>query len=159
MAVFLAFLRNCNQCIKTLHLSYQTSPYNDFHFLAYNGFLHFFRPLVAGVKRKNFILKKYFQFSYGIRHIKTPRPEKVWNSPPPIISGKGLQWVCQMVYLLTYLLLLVKENWVNLLFVGCNIVISHGLPCPTKKVYLLCIFMWVLNVCLDLSILPQWLQG
>ena len=51
------FLR-CNQCIKTLHLSYQTPPYDDFNFLAYNGFLQFCRPLVAGVKRKNFILKK-----------------------------------------------------------------------------------------------------
>ena len=72
----------CNQCIKTLHLSYQTSAYNDFHFLAYNGFLQFFRPLVARVKRNFFILKKYFQFSNGIRHIKTPGPETVWNSPP-----------------------------------------------------------------------------
>ena len=43
------FLR-CNQCIKTLHLSYQTPPYNDFHFSAYNGFLEIFRPLVGGVK-------------------------------------------------------------------------------------------------------------
>ena len=32
------FLR-CNQFIKTLHLSYQTPPYDDFHFLTYNGFL------------------------------------------------------------------------------------------------------------------------
>ena len=37
----------------TIFLSYQTSLYDDFHFLAYNGFfLQFFRPLVAGVKRK-----------------------------------------------------------------------------------------------------------
>ena len=41
------FLR-CNQCIKTLHLSYQTPQSNDFHFLAYNGFLQIFRPLVRG---------------------------------------------------------------------------------------------------------------
>ena len=53
------FLR-CNWCIKTLHLSYQTSPYNDFNFLGYNGFLQFFRPLVAGVKHKKKIKKKQF---------------------------------------------------------------------------------------------------
>ena len=79
----LCFFSRCNQCIKTLNLSYQTCPYNDFHFLAYNWFLQYFRPLVAGVKRKNFILKKYTQFSFGIRHIKPPGPEKVRNSPPP----------------------------------------------------------------------------
>ena len=32
----------CNQCIKTLHLGYQTHPYNNLHFLAQNGFLQFF---------------------------------------------------------------------------------------------------------------------
>ena len=61
--IFLIFLGNwtlqragvlcCYQCIKTLYLSYQTSPYDDFHFLAYNWFLQFLRPLVAGVKRKD----------------------------------------------------------------------------------------------------------
>ena len=45
------FLR-CNQCIQTLHLSYQTPPYNDFHFSGYNGFLQFFRPPVPGVQHK-----------------------------------------------------------------------------------------------------------
>ena len=53
------FLR-CNQCIKTLHLSYQTPPYNDFNFLGYSGFLQFFRPLVAGVKHQIFISIKIF---------------------------------------------------------------------------------------------------
>ena len=60
-AIFLDFFQNgtlqsagvflrCNQCIKTLCLSYQTSPFGDFHFLAYNGFLRFCRPLVGGSK-------------------------------------------------------------------------------------------------------------
>ena len=35
----LGFFLRCNQCIKTLHLSYQTPRYDDFHFLAYNGSL------------------------------------------------------------------------------------------------------------------------
>ena len=56
----LGFFLCFNQCIKALHLSYKTLPYKDFHFLAYNGFLEFFRPLVAAVQRKIFILKKYF---------------------------------------------------------------------------------------------------
>ena len=45
------FLR-CNQCIQTLHFSYQTPLCDDFLFLGYNGFLQFFRPPVPGVKRK-----------------------------------------------------------------------------------------------------------
>ena len=60
-AIFLDFFQNgtsqsagfflrCNQCIKTFHLSYQTPPFNDFHFLAYNGLLRYFRPLVGGSK-------------------------------------------------------------------------------------------------------------
>ena len=71
MAVFLDFFRNgtlqrtgvflsCNQCIKTLHLSYPTPPYNNFNFLGYNGILQFFRPLVAGVKHQIFISRKIF---------------------------------------------------------------------------------------------------
>ena len=90
------FLR-CNQCIKTLHLSYRTPQYADFHFLPYNGFfLKFFRPLVTGGKHKNFIFRKilssekYFQFSYDIRHIKPPRPENVLNIPPPSIIIKSV---------------------------------------------------------------------
>ena len=43
------FLR-CNQCIKTLHLSYQMTLSDDFHFSPYNGGVRFFRPLVGGVK-------------------------------------------------------------------------------------------------------------
>ena len=39
------FLR-CNQCIKTLHLSYQMTLSDDFHFSPYNGGVRFFRPLV-----------------------------------------------------------------------------------------------------------------
>ena len=69
--IFLDFFRNgtsqragvflrCNQCIKTLRLSYQTSPYDDFNFLGHNGFLHFFRPLVAGVKHQIFCSRKIF---------------------------------------------------------------------------------------------------
>ena len=45
----LGFLR-CNPYIKALPLSYQTPQYADFLFLAYDGFLQCFRPLVAGVK-------------------------------------------------------------------------------------------------------------
>ena len=41
------FLR-CNQCIKTLHLSYQMTLLDDFHFSPYNGGVCFFRPLVRG---------------------------------------------------------------------------------------------------------------
>ena len=40
------FFLCCNQCIKTLHLSYQTLPYEDLHFLGYNAFSQFFRPPV-----------------------------------------------------------------------------------------------------------------
>ena len=44
---------------------------NDFHFLGYNGFLQFFRPLVEGVKHHFFsFLRKIFSVFYGIRHIK-----------------------------------------------------------------------------------------
>ena len=74
----------CNQCNKTLDLSYQTSPYNDFHFLAYNGFLQFFRPLVAGVKRKNFIIKKIFSVFLWHKAYKNTRAEQVWIVPPLI---------------------------------------------------------------------------
>ena len=74
LAASWGFLR-CNQCIKTLHLSYQTSPYDDFHFLAYNGFLQFFRPLVTGVKRKNVILKKKSVFLWH-KAYKTTRARK-----------------------------------------------------------------------------------
>ena len=52
------FLR-CNQFIKTLHLSYQTPPYDDFHFLTYNWFLEIFRPPVGEVKNQ-FKKKKKF---------------------------------------------------------------------------------------------------
>ena len=61
------FFLHCNQWIKTLHLRYQTPPLDDFHFLAYNGFLRFFRPLLGGSK---IYLKNYFQFYYGRRHLK-----------------------------------------------------------------------------------------
>ena len=36
----------CNLCIKML----QTPTYEDLNFLAYNGFLQIFRPLVGGSK-------------------------------------------------------------------------------------------------------------
>ena len=80
------FLR-CNQCIKTLHLSYQTPPYDDFHFSTYNGFLEIFRPLVGGSKINFENFEKYFYFYYGKRHLKPPAPEKVWNSPPITYSS------------------------------------------------------------------------
>ena len=53
------FLR-CNQCIKTLHLSYQTPPYDDLNFSAYNGLLQFFRPLVGEVKNQFKNISKLF---------------------------------------------------------------------------------------------------
>ena len=69
------FLR-CNQCIEPLHLSYQTPPLDDFHFLAYNWFLEIFRPLVGGVKNKfSKIFKIIFLFYYGKRHLKPWAPE------------------------------------------------------------------------------------
>ena len=55
------FLR-CNQCIKTLNFSYQTPPYDNFHFLGWNGFLQFVRPLVAGVKHKKKSKKNILSF-------------------------------------------------------------------------------------------------
>ena len=55
----LGFLR-CDQCIKTLNFSYQTPPYDDFHFLAYNGLLRFFRPLEGGLKNKFSKFSKLF---------------------------------------------------------------------------------------------------
>ena len=43
---------HCNQCILTLYLSYQTTPYNDFNFLGFNGFFFFFfqTPRTGGKK-------------------------------------------------------------------------------------------------------------
>ena len=80
--IFLDFLR-CNQCIKTLHLSYQTPQHNDFNFLACNGFFEIFSPMVGGVKNKLKKFEKYFCFYTGKRHLKPPAPEEVRNSPPP----------------------------------------------------------------------------
>ena len=71
LTIFLDFLQNgtlqragiflrCIQCIKTLHLIYQTPPYDDFYFLGKKGFLQFFRPPVAGVEHKIFISRKIF---------------------------------------------------------------------------------------------------
>ena len=45
--VFLCF----NQCIKTLHLGYQTTLQHGFHFLPYNEEVRFLRPPVGGVKQ------------------------------------------------------------------------------------------------------------
>ena len=67
------FLR-CNQCIKTLHLSYQTHPYNDFHFWTYNGFLEIFRPPVGGVKNLFWKFLKWFLFLVGQKASKTTSP-------------------------------------------------------------------------------------
>ena len=87
----LGFLR-CNQCIKTVHLSYQTAIYDDFHFSLYNGGVLFFRPLVGGVKIQFWIF--FFIISFLI-HKTTPK--NTWGSsvspmlrkmeelvPPPI---------------------------------------------------------------------------
>ena len=53
-------------------LRLQTPTYDNFHFLGYNGFLQFFRPLVLGVKRKILFFSSIFS-SYGLRHINPPR--------------------------------------------------------------------------------------
>ena len=70
----------------SLHLSYQTPPYNDFHFSTYNRFLEIIRPPVGGVKINLENFENDFYFYYGKRHLKPPAPEKVWNSPPPLIK-------------------------------------------------------------------------
>ena len=51
----LGFLR-CNQCIKTVHLSYQTAIYDDLIFLLYNGGFAFSDP---GTEGKNSVLKNF----------------------------------------------------------------------------------------------------
>ena len=56
------FLR-CNQCIKALLLSYQTPPYDDFHFSTYNGFLEILDPGRGGQKSILNVLKIIFIFS------------------------------------------------------------------------------------------------
>ena len=84
------FLR-CNQCIKMLHLSYQTPPYNVFNFSTYNWFLKIFRPPVGGSKINFENFENNFYFYYGKRHLKPHAPEKVWNSPPLLYGGQVYQ--------------------------------------------------------------------
>ena len=64
------------QCIKTLHLSYQTPTYDDFHFLTYNGVLEIFRPLVGGVKNQFWKFWKLFLFLVRQKASKTTSPGK-----------------------------------------------------------------------------------
>ena len=76
------FLR-CNQCIQTLHLSYQTPPYDDFHFSGYNGFLQFFRPPLPGVKHNFFFFVKIFSVFLWHKAYKTiQKRTSVWIVPP-----------------------------------------------------------------------------
>ena len=94
LSLFLDFLKKwdlaeswgflcCNQCIKTLHLSYQTPLYDDFHFSTQMGFWKIFVTRQGGstINFENF--ENYFYFQYSKRHLKPPAPEQVWNSPPP----------------------------------------------------------------------------
>ena len=80
----------CNQCIQTLHLSYQTPPYDDFHFSGYNGFLQFFRPPVPGVKRKILFIFKIFSVFLWHKAYKTVQKRtSVEIVPPLILVNKG----------------------------------------------------------------------
>ena len=65
-----------NQCIKTLHLSYQTPPYNDFPFSAKIFLKTIFQTPGRGGSKTNFPnFLDYFQFYYGRRHLKPWAPE------------------------------------------------------------------------------------
>ena len=77
------FLR-CNQCIPTLHLSYQTPPYNDFHFSGSNGFLQFFRRPVPGVKRKILFFFKIFSVFLWHKAYKTIQKRTSVKIVPPL---------------------------------------------------------------------------
>ena len=66
----------CNQCIKTLHLSYQTPPYDDFNFSTYNEFLKIFRTPVGGVKNQFWKFWKFFSFLVWQKASKTTSPGK-----------------------------------------------------------------------------------
>ena len=68
------FLR-CNQCIKTLHLSYQMTLSDDFHFSPYNGGVRFFRPPVGGVKIQFW---HFFKIILFLIHKTTPK--NTWGS-------------------------------------------------------------------------------
>ena len=75
---------HCNQCIQTLHLSNQTPTYDDFHFLGYNGFLQFFRPLVPGVKHKISFFFKIFSVFLWHKAFKTIQGRTSVGIVPPI---------------------------------------------------------------------------
>ena len=68
------FLR-CNHCIKTLHLSYQMTLSDDFHFSSHNGGVRFFRPLVEGVKIQFWHFLKLIS---SLMHQTTPKT--TWGS-------------------------------------------------------------------------------
>ena len=68
------FLR-CNQCIKALHLSYQMTLSDDFHFSPYNGGVCFFRPLVGGVKIQFW---NFLKLIWSLIHKTTPKT--TWGS-------------------------------------------------------------------------------
>ena len=57
---------------------------NDFHFLGYNGFLQFFRPLVPGVKRQILFFFKIFSVFLWHKAYKTiQKRTSVGIVPPP----------------------------------------------------------------------------
>ena len=91
------FLR-CSQCIKTLHLSYQTPPYDDFQFLGYNGFLQFFTPLVAVVKHQ-ILISIFLAFLWHKAYKITPAGNlslilrEMWQKGPPLVN---CVWNCVM---------------------------------------------------------------
>ena len=64
------------------NLKKSNNPVQLFSFFGLTWVFQLFRALVTRVKHEIFVLKKCFQFSYGIRHMKPPGPEQVWYSPP-----------------------------------------------------------------------------
>ena len=104
-AVFLDFFKkqdlaeswvfvHCNPCINTLHLSYQTTTNSNFNFFANKGLLPFFRPLVAGGKRKIVIQKKIFSVFLQHKAYKTTRARKSLEQFPPYLDQCGQYHRC-----------------------------------------------------------------
>ena len=94
------FLR-CNQYIQTLHLSYQPTPYDGFHFVCYNGILQFFRPLVPGVKCNFFFFKMFSVFLWH-KAYKTTQSRTSVGIVSPSKRGQNVQLVVTGRFLKTF---------------------------------------------------------
>ena len=70
------FLRS-NQCIKMLHLSYQTTLQDIFHILLYNGGVCFFRPPVGGSNGILIKKEKNRVVCYDKRHLKNIQARQI----------------------------------------------------------------------------------